>query len=110
MTTARNKTNHGTKNTAQNNANTAQVLRPDGQCKKKGNQEKSKPDKRRVQRSKHSPTHTRSSKTDTQHYNYRQNGLKYVANVPNNLAEKTMWTRSDWKDISTVFRTIITAQ
>ena len=55
-------------------------------------------------------TATGSSKTDPRHNNNQQNGLKYVANVTNNLAEKTMWTRSNWKYISTVLKMIVVAK
>ena len=42
--------------------------------------------------------------TDTRPNNDRQNGLNYVANLPDNLAKKSIWTRGDRKDILTAFK------
>ena len=59
-------------------------------------------------------TTTRSTTTgqiNTDTRQDQQKWLKYVANIYNNLAKKTMmWTRGNWKDISTAFKTCVTAK
>ena len=82
---------------AQNDSDTAQVLQTNPIFGKMANKGSHNPTNSEYNGPMALQTATGSSKTNTRHNNNRQNGLKYVANITNNLAEKTMWSKSHWK-------------